>query len=85
MGSIGYCVLPNYRGNGYAYKALKLLTSYLSEKGVDKVSIVAEEKNIGSIKTMEKFKNDAYEYEDQTGNMELIKKFSYTLNKKEMI
>lgn len=55
LGDIGYTISRKYRGNNYAYKALKLITPLIASKGINKVTITADENNIASIKTIEKF------------------------------
>lgn len=79
IGSIGYSILSPYRGNNYAYKSLKLLTSYLSSKGVDKISIVANLDNTNSIRVMEKFKKDAKETINESDKYKSIKKYTYSI------
>lgn len=80
IGSIGYAVLPPFRGNNYAYKSLKLLSSYLSDNGVDKISVVADENNTGSVRVMEKFSNDI-DSVDESDKEKGIKKYSYRIGK----
>ena len=77
IGSIGYSVLPPFRGNNYAYKSLKLLTSYLSSKGVEKASISAEKDNVSSIRIMEKFSSDVPSVKDL--KFKKIKKYRYKI------
>ena len=81
IGSVGYGIVPRFRGNNYAYKALKLLSNYLSNNGVDKISIASSIDNIPSISIMEKFKNNGI-VEEQSVNEKDIKKYSYSLSKK---
>ncbi len=81
IGSVGYGIVPRFRGNNYAYKALKLLSNFLSNNGVDKISIAASIDNIPSISIMEKFKNNGM-VDEQSINEKNIKKYSYRINKK---
>ena len=55
LADIGYTIEPSYRGNNYAYKALKLIEPLIAAKGVDIITITVQDKNIASIKTIEKF------------------------------
>lgn len=76
IGSVGYSILPPFREQGLTIKALKLLTNYLVENGVEKISIVAEEENIKSVKVMNRL-SQVYETVDKSsGN---LKKYDYTL------
>ena len=76
IGSIGYSVKDKYRGHKYAYKSLRLLTNFLKENGVEKVTIVTTIDNIPSIKTMERFTKDVKSKDE---SRESIKKYSYKL------
>ena len=55
LADIGYNISPSYRGNNYAYKALKLIEPLIAQIGVKSVTITVREDNIASIKTIEKF------------------------------
>lgn len=55
LGDIGYEIKEEYRGKGYAYKALCLLGEMLKEKGIDDFWITTENKNLASISTIEKY------------------------------
>lgn len=76
IGSIGYSVKDKFRGHKYAYKSLRLLTNFLKENGVEKVTIVTTIDNIPSIKTMERFTKDVKSKDE---SRESIKKYSYKL------
>ena len=78
IGSVGYAVFPQFRGKQYAYKSLCLLSDYLSNNGVNRISLVADIDNTSSIRIMEKFcdKADAI---DQTDNKKTIVRYSYKL------
>ncbi len=76
IGSIGYYIREKYRGHKYAYKSLKLLTSYLKENSIEKVTIVTTIDNIPSIKTMERFRGDV---PSQDESRESVKRYSYKL------
>lgn len=75
-GSIGYTILMPFREQGLSIKALKLLTNYLSNNGVEKISIVAEEENIRSIKVMNRL-SEIYNIVDKSKDK--LKKYEYTL------
>ena len=77
IGSIGYSVKNKYRGHEYAYKSLRLLTNYLKENGVEKVTIVTTIDNIPSIKIMDKFRKDC---DSKDESRESLKRYKYTLN-----
>lgn len=79
IGSIGYSVLGPFRGKEYAYKSLLLLSDYLSNNGVDKISIMAESNNIPSVKTMEKFKKEVSSTDESKDG---IKRYIYRINQK---
>ncbi len=53
-GNIGYHVHPEYRGNGYAYKACLLLFRLAKEMGMDYLLITASPENLPSVRTCEK-------------------------------
>lgn len=55
LADIGYTIDPSHRGNNYAYKALKLIEQLIAQKGVELITITVQDKNIASIKTIEKF------------------------------
>lgn len=55
LGDIGYTINEEYKGNNYAYKALKLISPVIASKGIEKVTITTKKSNIASIKTIEKF------------------------------
>jgi len=55
LGDISFEIKKQFRGNGYALKALKLMTDVLYKNGIYKVYISAEKDNKPSIKTIEKF------------------------------
>ena len=53
-GHIGYAIYPEYRGNGYAGKAVKLLLQVCKENKLDKVYITNSPDNINSKRVCEK-------------------------------
>ncbi len=55
MGDIGYTIDEKYRGNNYSYEALLLLSSWLSENGIDSFIITVYKYNIPSVKIIEKY------------------------------
>lgn len=55
LADIGYTIDPAHRGNNYSYKALKLIEPLIAKKGVEIITITVQDKNIASIKTIEKF------------------------------
>lgn len=75
-GDIGYAILEEYQGNGYAYKALCLLLKYLYINGINNVRLRAAISNKPSIRTIEKLKENGLllknieidEYEGFTSN-----------------
>ena len=55
-GHIGYAVRPTERRKGYASKILGLALEYAGEIGLDKVMLGCYTDNIGSIKTIQKYR-----------------------------
>ncbi len=55
IGDIGYGILPKYRGNHYALRALNLICDSIIKRGINEVTICAKCDNIASIKTIQKF------------------------------
>jgi hypothetical protein len=55
LGDIGYTIAEEFRGNNYAFKALKLISSIIASKGIENVTITTYSENIPSVKTIEKF------------------------------
>lgn len=55
IGDIGYGILPKYRGNHYALRALNLICDSIIKRGINEVIICAKCDNIASIKTIQKF------------------------------
>lgn len=55
LGDIGYTIREEHRGNGYAYKALNLISQIIASKGIDHVTITTYKDNIPSLKTIERF------------------------------
>ena len=53
-GHIGYAVNPEYRGNGYAGKAVELLLKVCRENNLEKVYITNSHDNISSKRVCEK-------------------------------
>ena len=53
-GHIGYAIYPEYRGNGYAGKAVKLLLQVCKENKLDKVYITNSPDNTNSKRVCEK-------------------------------
>ena len=52
---IGYAILEEYEGNGFATAAARLMVSKaFNEHGVDKVSAITTDLNIGSCRVLEK-------------------------------
>lgn len=51
-GNIGYGIRPSERKKGYATEMLKLALYICREKGLEKVLITCDKKNLGSAKTM---------------------------------
>jgi predicted acetyltransferase len=60
-GDVSYDVLEQYRGNGYAGKALRVMAEYLyNNENVDSLYINVFNDNVPSIKTVEKFGGELY-------------------------
>lgn len=55
LGDIGYTIREEHRGNGFAYKALNLISQIIASKGIDHVTITTYKDNIPSVKTIERF------------------------------
>lgn len=55
LGDIGYQIKEEFRGNGYAYQALELLSEKLYEDNIPNFLISVLENNIASKKTIEKY------------------------------
>lgn len=53
-GNIGYEILEEYRGNGFAYKACVMLLEIFKAHGMDFIYLTCGEKNIASYKTIER-------------------------------
>ena len=53
-GNIGYEVDEEYRGNGYAYKACRLVLQVARAHGMTELILACKESNIASYKTIEK-------------------------------
>jgi predicted acetyltransferase len=52
LGNVEYEIFPDYRGNNYAYKAIKLLSNIANKYNVDNLTITADPTNIASNKTI---------------------------------
>ena len=53
-GNIGYVIFPEYRGNGYAAQACRLLLCQAQAQGLRRIGICCERENIASRKTCER-------------------------------
>ncbi len=60
-GNIGYRILPQYRGNNYAYKACRLVFSFAAKKGMDYLLITVSPDNVASVKTCQKLCGECVE------------------------
>lgn len=85
FGDIGYKIDEEYRGNGYAFRALSLLGDILLENGLEETWIAALASNLPSTRTIEKYggtpiKSYPYPYSD--GETMVI--YSITPVKKEL-
>lgn len=91
FGNVGYAIIVDYRGNGYAYQALCILADYLYLNNVQEIVLNVKKNNIESIKTLEKFKNYAldvkitdYYIDNTTGEKDMnIFVYKYKLRKLE--
>ena len=54
-GDISYNIKEEYRGNGFALEALKLLTDRLHKEGIKEVYVATSRKNVSSQRVAEKF------------------------------
>ena len=54
-GDISYTIYDEYQGNSYAFKALCMLSQYLTENDVELIRISSKRNNVSSIKTIEKY------------------------------
>ena len=52
---VGFQINKEYRGHGYAYQALTLLSNLLYKKGINDFWITVDKDNIPSIKTIKKY------------------------------
>lgn len=68
-GNIGYHILPNYRGNHYAYEACKMLFEIArKEFKMDELIITCSPENIPSYKTLLKLNGELLELVDVPKN-----------------
>lgn len=51
-GNIGYSVLPEERGKGYAGEMLRLTLEYCREQGFEKVLVTCDKENLASARTI---------------------------------
>lgn len=51
-GNIGYSVLPEERGKGYAGEMLRLMLEYCQERGLRKVLVTCDKENLPSVRTI---------------------------------
>ena len=54
-GDMSVFIDKQYRGHGYAYEALRLLSDLLQKNGIGDFWLAVEKKNIPSLKTIEKY------------------------------
>lgn len=54
VGNVGYGIDEEYRGNGYATEALRLLKTEAKEKGIDELVILCDPRNTASRRVAEK-------------------------------
>ena len=55
FGDIGYNIGEEFNGNGYAYKALCLVSNILAEKNIPDFWITCSDSNVASLKTIRKY------------------------------
>ncbi len=55
FGDIGYNIGEEFNGNGYAYKALCLVSNILAEKDIPDFWITCSDSNVASLKTIRKY------------------------------
>lgn len=60
-GNIGYEIDEEYRGNGYAYIASKMVMAIAEEYGMKEIYLTCEKDNIASYKTIEKLDSELIE------------------------
>ena len=53
-GHIGYAVLPEHRGRGFATEMLSQALVIARAEGVDRVLVTCDEDNVGSVRTIER-------------------------------
>lgn len=53
-GNIGYVIFPEYRGNGYAAQACRLLLHHARAQGMRRIGICCDRENAASRKTCER-------------------------------
>lgn len=54
-GDISYTIYDDYQGNGYAFKALCILSKFLKENNVEIIRLSTQKNNIPSVRTIEKY------------------------------
>ena len=82
-GNISYEINKNYQGHHYALRALRLLGRKLLDDGVTTIYITAnDEKNVPSIKTIERFGGTRYRNEFRYGVVPYICDLEKIYNKK---
>jgi predicted acetyltransferase len=73
-GHIGYSIRPNERGFGYGNLQLKLALEIMNKKGIFKVLLTCDDKNIRSTKTIER-NGGLIENIIQTSKKEMIRRY----------
>jgi predicted acetyltransferase len=73
-GHIGYSIRPSERGRGYGNLQLKLALEIMNKKGILKVLLTCDDKNIKSIKTIER-NGGLLENKITTNNQEIVRRY----------
>ena len=60
-GNIGYLVYPEYRGHGFAARAVRLSYKFLRSKGMNNIIITCNPSNLPSVRTCEKLEGTLLE------------------------
>ena len=73
-GHIGYSIRPSERGHGYGNIQLKLALEIMNKKGILKVLLTCDDKNLRSIKTIER-NGGLLENKIKKDNQEIVRRY----------